>query len=470
MKNIVRKLIVGAVFIAVTASVIFPDSATAGQFDGVWEGELTPTPGAHCGFRVRNVQISITDNNISAVWLSYRENKVIFNGDIFDGNQFKLRGKRSWYIKQDNSGSNLQQYVAATISGKILDRVIQGKLSSTTTVWRGSECQGSFQLAYLKPLDPTVAKRPEEEAKVAKVEKSTPPPLPTPKAKASQPPIIAAPDIAANVDGTFPTLPIDVQFKEARSNPDDIAVIIGNANYRKLGRDIPNVTPAYADSAGIKKYFTQALGVAERNIIHIKHATGTQLIGVFGNERSYRGKLFNWVKPGLSNIYVYYAGHGAPVGEEGNAFMVPSDASVDTIDLTGYPLATLYKNLGKIPAKSITVILEACFSGSSQGGAVISYASPVFIKAKIPTIPPNVTVISAGGANQMASWERDKSHSLFTKYFLKGMSGEADAKPYGNADDKVDYAELQKYLDGTMTYFARRYYGRNQNAEIVNGG
>ena len=24
-----------------------------------------------------------------------------------------------------------------------------------------------------------------------------------------------------------------------------------------------------------------------------------------------------------------------------------------------------------------------------------------------------------------------------------------------------------KYLDGTMTYYARRYYGRDQNAQIV---
>jgi len=69
----------------------------------------------------------------------------------------------------------------------------------------------------------------------------------------------------------------------------------------------------------------------------------------------------------------------------------------------------------------------------------------------------------------MASWEQDESHSLFTKYFLKGMSGEADYRPYGNGDGKVDYVELKKYLDGTMTYFARRYYSRDQKAQIVVG-
>jgi len=39
----------------------------------------------------------------------------------------------------------------------------------------------------------------------------------------------------------------------------------------------------------------------------------------------------------------------------------------------------------------------------------------------------------------------------------------------GNGDGKVDYAGLGKYLDGTMTYYARRYYGRDQTAQIVVG-
>jgi hypothetical protein len=88
----------------------------------------------------------------------------------------------------------------------------------------------------------------------------------------------------------------------------------------------------------------------------------------------------------------------------------------------------------------------------------------------MPSAPKKITVISAGAANQVASWEKDKSQSLFTKYFLKGMSGEGDNKPYGNSDGKVSLRELKKYLDGNMTYYARRYYGRTQQAQIVVNG
>ena len=267
----------------------------------------------------------------------------------------------------------------------------------------------------------------------------------------------------------FPRASVAVSFSPVAPRPDDIAVIVGNADYGKLGKDIPNVKPAYADAEGFKRYVIDALGVREGNIIDLRDATGAQMVRVFGSATNHKGQLYDWVRPGVSRVHVYYAGHGAPGGVDGGAYLVPSDADGNRIDLNGYPLEVLYRNLGKIPARAITVVLEACFSGASQSGTVISNASPVFLKAKTVAVPPNVTVITAGAANQMASWEEDGSHGLFTKYFLKGMSGEADAKPYGDGDGTVQLKELDAYLKDTMTYYARRYYGRDQTARIVAG-
>jgi len=277
--------------------------------------------------------------------------------------------------------------------------------------------------------------------------------------------IISKTIIAKKSESEFPLKSIAINFASTSVRRHDIAVIIGNANYKKQGKDISNVNPAYADAEGIKQYFMQALGVKEGNIIYLKDATGSQLLGVFGNEKSYKGKLFNYIKPKKSNVYIYYAGHGAP-GEEGDAYLVPTDTDSQTIEFTGYQLSTLYSNLGKLPAKSVTVILEACFSGGSQSGSLISRASPIIITPKKTFIPANVKVIAAGSESQMASWEQDSSHSLFTKYFLKAMSGEGDS----NKDGKVSDAELKEYLSDTMTYYARRYYGRDQKVQIHNGG
>ena len=276
------------------------------------------------------------------------------------------------------------------------------------------------------------------------------------------------PGISAKARPRFATEPITLKFTKAQPRPDDIAVIIGNADYGKLGRDIPDVVPAYADAEGMRRYITQALGVSGDNVIFLKDAKQADLVATFGSETNYKGQLHDWIEPGQSRVFVYYSGHGAP-GEGGTSYLVPADAQAARIHLNGYPLKTLYRNLSKLPAKSVTVVLEACFSGSSDAGSVISSASPVYLKAAKTDIPLNITVVAAGAANQIASWEEDKSHGLFTKYFLLGMSGEADAAPHGNGDGKVGWSELKRYLKKTVTRLARRYYGREQTPQIVVG-
>lgn len=284
-------------------------------------------------------------------------------------------------------------------------------------------------------------------------------------------PSTAAPKSATTsvIPTSFPNTPFNVTFKRAATRPDDIAVIIGNADYGKHGSDIPNVVPAYADAEGFKRYAIQALGVREGNIIELRDATGAQMARTFGTPADHRGQLYDWVVPGKSRVWVYYAGHGAPASKEGTSYLVPIDADGSRIQLNGFALDTLYRNLSLLPADSVTVVLEACFSGASQGGTVINAASGINVQPKNVGVPTGVTVIAAGAPDEIASWEKDKSHGLFTKYYLMGMSGEADKNPYGNGDGRVTYRELGAYLKQTLTYYARRYYGRDQTAQIILG-
>ncbi|EME70874.1 hypothetical protein H261_05679 [Paramagnetospirillum caucaseum] len=291
---------------------------------------------------------------------------------------------------------------------------------------------------------------------------ATPPaPVAVAAAAAPPPPVAAAPP-----PPRFAVQPAVGRFPRGAERPDDVAVIIGNADYTRQGRDIPDVRPAHADAEGARLYATQALGIREGNVIFLKDATGSQMTRVFGSDKDHRGQLFDWVKPGKSRVYVYYSGHGAPASQGGSPYLIPTDSDAARIELNGYPLKQLYDNLGKLPADSVTVVLEACFSGISPAGSVLGKASPVFFEVKAPPVPANLTVIAAGAANQMASWEADESSGLFTKYYLKAMAGEADS----DKDGRVGLDELDRYLKETLTYFARRHYGRDQNAQIVRGG
>lgn len=277
----------------------------------------------------------------------------------------------------------------------------------------------------------------------------------------------AATPAAIPAAATTPDPLESLQFAKGEPRPDDVAVIIGNSVYG--GRDVPAVPPARNDAAMMRRYAVEALGVSEANVIMLDNATAAQLVEVFGNDRDPKGKLYDWVRPGRSRVFVYYAGHGAPSGPGGTPMLVPVDASAAQIGLSGYPLDTLYANLAKLPAVSVTVVLEACFSGGSAAGSLVPAASPVSIAVKPTAVPARLTVITAGTAGQIASWEPDGSHGLFTEYFLKGMAGAADKAPTGNGDGTVSLDELARYLQENVAYLARRDYGRDQTVQVVRG-
>jgi hypothetical protein len=248
-----------------------------------------------------------------------------------------------------------------------------------------------------------------------------------------------------------------------RVNEQGVAVVVGTQTYKQA----PRAQYACADAQAVRKYLTTAFGYQEGNIIDLPDPTKGQLEEVFGSAGSYKGKLYNWVKPGKSDVFVYYAGHGAPSMSDKKGYLVPVDASPDYVSASGYPLDLLYANLAKIPAKSITVVLDACFSGlaADTGGRstmLLKDASPLVVAPVSENVPSKLSVFAAATGSQLASWYPEKGHSLFTYWYLKGLKGEADA----DKDGSITLGEMKAYLSENVTYTARRLYGRDQTPEV----
>ncbi len=248
-----------------------------------------------------------------------------------------------------------------------------------------------------------------------------------------------------------------------RENPDAIAVIIGNRTY---GDRVPAVEFAHNDADAMRRYMVEFLGVNERNVIDLRDAKLAEMESVLGNSRSYQGKLWRWVRPGESDVFVYYSGHGMPGLKDGRRYLLPVDGDPDTPELQGYALEVLYRNLEKLDARSVTVFLDACFSGESPRGPLSRKASGIRV---VPKEEPVVafTVLTAAGSDQVASWDEQSGHGLFTKHLLDALSGGADGKRYGESDRRITLSEIKNYLDREMTYEARRQYGRNQEATVI---
>jgi len=250
--------------------------------------------------------------------------------------------------------------------------------------------------------------------------------------------------------------------KVSAGNPDAVAVIIGN---KKYGARLPSVDFAHNDPSAMKRFVVEILEINERNIIDMRDVTRADLEVVFGNARTYKGKLWRWVRPQESDVFVFYSGHGVPGMNDGRQYLLPVDGDPDKAEIGGYPVELLYSNLAKLDARSVTVFLDACFSGESPSGTLVRNASGIRVTPKeIPQV--SFTVVSAARIDQVASWDKEAQHGLFTKYLLEALYGAADGKRYGNSDRRITLSEIKVYLDREMTYAARRSYGREQRAMV----
>ena len=245
-------------------------------------------------------------------------------------------------------------------------------------------------------------------------------------------------------------------------NPDAVAVIIGNKNY---GDCCPSVDFAHNDAEAMKRFFVDFFGVSPGNIIDLRDLKLADMEAVFGNARTFKGKLWRWVRPRESDVFVFYSGHGVPGFKDGREYLLPVGANPETPEIYGYPVELLYGNLARLEARSMTVFLEACFSGESPGGTLIREVSGIrVVPEKVTSVP--FTVMTAARQDQVASWDKEAQHGLFTKHLLDALYGAADAKRYGSPDSRITLKEIKRYLDREMTYAARRQFGRDQQAVI----
>ena len=123
---------------------------------------------------------------------------------------------------------------------------------------------------------------------------------------------------------------------------------------------------------------------------------------------------------GEAKVIFYYAGHGIPDEKEKTAYLLPVDGYGSDVT-TGYSLTDLYVALGGLPSKSVTVFLDACFSGAKREGDMLTSARGIAIKVK-PTEPKgNMVVFTAAQGDETAYPYKEQGHGMFTYYLLKKL-------------------------------------------------
>jgi uncharacterized caspase-like protein len=246
------------------------------------------------------------------------------------------------------------------------------------------------------------------------------------------------------------------------------ALLVGISDYPQItGMTIGSLRTPTRDVDALAKFLTDPDGgrFDKDAVTVLKDADATR-VGILGALNSLVGSVAR-----NDLVLFYFSGHGyrLPAGDDlpgdgvvrtaAPAFLVPHDVhpSVKTapqISCIGYD--QVVDIIGRMPAEKVVVILDACHSGGFK---------PKGAKAGPGTLVNRAfrdqwdaargrPLLLSSGADQVSWEDKDGRHSVFTKFLLRGLQGEADLD--GNAI--VGFSEVADYLEGKVPAYTRQNF------------
>lgn len=210
------------------------------------------------------------------------------------------------------------------------------------------------------------------------------------------------------------------------------AVIIANERYQREAQ----VPYALNDGSVFSEYCKKTLGLPNDNVHLLRNATLNNI----------KAEV-NWLEKviaaynGEAKVIFYYAGHGIPDERNQTAYLLPVDGYGSDVG-TGFSLNTLYATLGKLPSESVTVFLDACFSGAKREGDMMASARGVAIRVREGQPVGNMVVFSAAQGDETAYPYREENHGMFTYFLLKKLQ---------ETSGDVTYQELGEYIKAEVS-------------------
>ena len=227
------------------------------------------------------------------------------------------------------------------------------------------------------------------------------------------------------------TLGSDVDRNIPRTSvkaPNTFVVILANENYQRVAP----VPYALNDGNIFSQYCETTLGIPSKNIIKYLNASLNDMHMAIA-----RIKNICEAYEGEASVIFYYAGHGIPDAENENAsYLLPADGDGRYV-ATAYKLDELYQTLGALPAKSVTVLLDACFSGANRDGQMLASARGVAIKSRPGAPKGNMVVLSAAQGDQTALPNEQEKHGMFTYFLLKKLQETSGNITLGELSDYI---------------------------------
>lgn len=224
---------------------------------------------------------------------------------------------------------------------------------------------------------------------------------------------------------------VDINIPETGlKRPDTYVVIIANENYKNA--EVPTVPFAHRDGEIFAEYCRKVLGVPKDQIKLTKDATSSEMRSGL-RDLEYRAEL----QKDKLNVIFYYAGHGNPDFPNNKSYLVPVDVRPNNFEEC-IALDDLYARLDKMSAKNVTVFLDACFSGASRTGEMMT-AGRYARKPEADVRPAGKTIVfSASSGDETANAYNEKGHGYFTYFLLKALQDTRGNITYSQLRDRLE--------------------------------
>ena len=222
--------------------------------------------------------------------------------------------------------------------------------------------------------------------------------------------------------------------RQATVNENAVALIVGIAQYS----NVAEAAFADRDAQVFYEYAHQALGIPQKRIQMLVNSDA-DFVGLLSGIDKW---LKRAVQPGLSDVYVFFAGHGLASDDGETAYLVPHDGAPDFLTRTAISRDEVFQGIASVNPRSVTVFLDTCYSGDTRGEQRLIAGRPLAIKLKEQRLPAGFTVLTAAGADQIAKPLEEAQHGMFSYYLMKGMEGDADL----NNDSAITAKELHAFI------------------------
>ena len=226
------------------------------------------------------------------------------------------------------------------------------------------------------------------------------------------------------------------------------AVIIGISDYQD--DRIPDLRFTENDAQGLYDVLTDPAygGIPPEHIKLLLHKNAT-----VSNIKSAIG---TWLRAQVGEddtVLIYYAGHGAPEGNE--TYWVTYEANIDDLYATALSNNEVSDMLTRIQSKRMITFLDACYSAATVKRTRGTRGMPIEIPWEKFQGEGRITITASNGKQESLE-DEEYQHGVFTYHLLEGLKGKADGSAGTERDGVVDVDEIWNYVRERVKADARQ--------------